>query len=75
MDEQARSERLAALMVAVLLILTALGNAVLMLIAGVLGLVAGWVLLRKQMVRGSALAAAVGCALAVIIGLVMLLIR
>lgn len=75
MDEQTLSERLAALVVAVLLILTALGNAILMSIVGALGLVAGLLFFRKQMAKGGALAAIVGCALALVIGLVMLLAR
>ena len=65
--------RLAALAVAVLLILAAWGNAVAMLVVGVLGLAVGFLLFRKGITQGGALAATVGFVLAIVIALVMLL--
>lgn len=73
MNNQSLSDRFAALAVAVLLILTAWGNAVAMLVVAVLGLVVGLLLFRKGITRGGVLAATVGCALAIVIAPVMLL--
>ncbi|MGA9351205.1 MAG: hypothetical protein WBW48_20700 [Anaerolineae bacterium] len=73
MNDQSLSDRFAALAVAVLLILTAWGNAVAMLVVAVLGLVVGLLLFRKSITRGGALAATVGFVLAIVIALVMLL--
>jgi hypothetical protein len=73
MKNQSLSDKLGALAVAVLLILTAWGNAVAMLVVAVLGLVVGLLLFRKSMTQGGALAAAVGFVLAIVIALVMLL--
>jgi len=73
MNNQSLSDKLAALAIAVLLILTAWGNALAMLVVAVLGLVVGLVFFRKSIVRGGALAATVGFVLAIVIALVMLL--
>lgn len=73
MNNQSLSDRFAALAVAVLLILTAWGNAEAMLAVAVLGLVVGLLLFRKSITRGAVLAATVGCAVAIVIALVMLL--
>lgn len=73
MDTQSLSDRLAAIAVAVLLILTAWGNAAIMLIVAVLGLVVSTILFRKRNTQGSALAAALGCVVAVAVAVVMLL--
>jgi len=73
MNDQSLSDKFAALAVAVLLILTAWGNAVAMLVVAVLGLVVGLLLFRKSITRGGALAATVGFVLAIVIALVMLL--
>lgn len=73
MNNQSLSDKLAALAVAVLLILTAWGNAVAMLVVAVLGLAAGVLLFRKSIARGGALAATVGFMLAIVIATIMLL--
>jgi hypothetical protein len=71
MNKQSLSDRLAALSVVVLLMLTAWGSAVVMLVFSVFGLV-GLLILRKDIARGGAVAAAVGFVLAIVIALVML---
>lgn len=73
MDNQSWSDKFAALAVAVLLILTAWGNALAMLVVSLLGLVVGLLFFRKSITRGGALAATVGFVLAIIIALVFLL--
>jgi hypothetical protein len=73
MNNQSLSDKLAALVVAVLLILTAWGNAVALLVVAVLGLAVGVLLFRKSIARGGALAATVGFVLAIVIALIMLL--
>ena len=73
MNNQSLNDTLAAVAVGVLLILTAWGNAVVMLVVSVLGLALGLLLLGKNITRGGALAATVGFALAIVIALVMLL--
>jgi hypothetical protein len=73
MNNQSLNDKLAALAVAVLLILTAWGNAVAMLVVAVLGLLVGLLFLRKSITQGGALAAAVGFVLAIVIALVILL--
>lgn len=62
---QSVDDRFAALAVAVLLILTAWGNAVAMLVISALGLVVGLVLFRRSNTRGGFLAAIVGLVVAV----------
>ena len=73
MNNQSLSDKLSALAVAVLLILTAWGNAVAMLVVAVLGLILISLFFRKSVARGGALAATVGFASAVAIALIMLL--
>lgn len=73
MDNQALSDKLAAVAVALLLILTAWGNAVIMLILAVLGLVASVIYFRRRITRGGALSAILGFVAAVAIALIMLL--
>ena len=73
MDIQSLSDRLAAVAVALLLILTAWGNAEIMLIVAVLGLVVSAILLRKRITQGGAISAALGCVVAVAVALIMLL--
>jgi hypothetical protein len=73
MNNQSLSDKLAALAVAVLLILTAWGNAVVMLAVGALGLAVSALFFRKSIARGGALAASVGFVLAIVIALIMLL--
>jgi hypothetical protein len=71
MNNQSFSDRLAALSVVVLLMLTAWGSAVVMLVFAVFGLV-GLLIFRKDFARGEAVTAAVGFVLAIVIVLVML---
>jgi hypothetical protein len=73
MNNQSLSDKLAALAVAVLLILTAWGNAEVMLAVAVLGLAVGALFFRKSIARGGALATSVGFVLAIVIALIMLL--
>ena len=73
MDNQSLSDKLAAVAVALLLILTAWGNAVVMLVVAALGLVVSVILFRKQITRGGALSATLGSVLAVAIALITLL--
>jgi O-antigen ligase len=73
MDDQTLSDKLAAIAVALLLILTAWGNAAIMLIVAVLGLIVSATLFRKRITKGGALSAALGCIVAVAVALIMLL--
>lgn len=63
----------AAAAVALVLLLTAWGNAYAMLLVGIAGLVVGLVFFRKSLARGGALAALVGCLLAIALAIVTLL--
>ena len=73
MESKSLSDKLAAIAVALLLILTAWGNAAIMLIAAAIGLVVSAILFRIQLTRGGALSATLGCVVAIAIALVMLL--
>jgi hypothetical protein len=73
MNDQSLNDKLAALAVAVLLLLTAWGNAVAMLVVAVLGLVVGLLFFRKSITQGGALAATVGLVLAIVVALMILL--
>ena len=73
MENQSLHDKLAAVAVSLLLILAAWGNAVVMLVVAMLGLVASALFFRKTMARGGALSATLGFALAIAISLVMLL--
>lgn len=73
MDNQSLSDKLAAVSVALLLILTACGNAVVMLVVAALGLVVSVIFFRKSITRGGALSATLGFVLATAIALIMLL--
>ncbi len=73
MENQSLEDKFAALTIAVLLILTAWGNAVAMLVVSIPGLVAWALFFRKSMARGGALVATVGFVLAIAIALVILL--
>ncbi|MBK9710884.1 MAG: hypothetical protein IPO81_06020 [Kouleothrix sp.] len=75
MGEQSRSDRLAALMIALLLIATAWGNAVALLLLALLGLVGGAIFLRKSIGPSEALVATASFALAIVIALLLLLER
>lgn len=72
-DDRTLSDKMAAVAVALLLILTAWGNAAILLIASVLGLVASAILYRTRITQGGALSAALGCMVAVAVAVVMLL--
>ena len=73
MNNEARSDQFAAIAVALLLILTAWGNALAMLVVSAFGLVVGMLFFRKSMARGGALVATVGFLIAIVIALIMLL--
>ena len=72
-DDQTLSDKMAAIVVALLLILSAWGNATIMLIVSVLGLVVSAILLRTRITQVGALSAALGCVVAVAVAVVMLL--
>ena len=71
MTTQAKEDIFAAVVVALLLILTAWGNAWVMLVASLVGLLFSIALFRKEVVKRGLLAAAVACVLAFIIALVI----
>lgn len=73
MNNQSLNDKLATIVVAVLLILTAWGNAVVMLVVSLLGLAVGLLFFRKSITQGGSLAAIDSFALAIIIAFVMLL--
>jgi hypothetical protein len=60
MNDQSISDKFAAIVVALLLILTAWGNAMVMLIFATLGLVVYVLISRRNIARGGSLAATVG---------------
>ena len=72
MENQAKFNKLAGIIVAMLLILTAVGNASLMLIFASIGLAAFIFTFWKNITRGITLAAAISIALAFSIALVVL---
>jgi hypothetical protein len=71
MNDKSTSDKLAAIVVALLLILTAWGNATVMLIISILGLIL-LLIFRQNITRGGTLAAAVGFVLSVGIALATL---
>lgn len=73
MNKRSLSDKFTTLVVVMLLILTAWGNAVAMLVVAGIGLVVSLLLFRKSIARGGALTATVGFVLAIIIASVMLL--
>jgi hypothetical protein len=72
MTHQTARESFGAIVVAVLLILTAWGNAFALLATSLIGLVIGLIVFRGESIRESLLAATVGCAVAVVVALVIL---
>jgi hypothetical protein len=72
MENQTLSDELAAITVALLLILTALGNATVMLIGAVIGLPVWIFIFRKNITRGETWIASIGFAMAIGISLVFL---
>jgi hypothetical protein len=64
-----------AVSVALLLLLTAWGNAWAMVIASALGLIAGLILFRGSLLRGAVLAATVACVMAAAIAVAIWLGR
>jgi hypothetical protein len=72
MNDQSISDKFAAIVVASLLIITAWGNAMVMLIVSALGLVVFALISGKNISRGGALAATIGFVIAIAISLVML---
>ena len=73
MVNQPLSDRLAAVAVALLLILTAWGNAMVLLVVALLGVAVTLVFFRKKVTRGAALSATSGFVLAIAIALLALL--
>ena len=73
MDHQSVSDKLAAIAVALLLILTAWGNATVMLIVAALGLAVVVFIARKNIARGGVLATTVGLVVAIAIALAKLI--
>jgi hypothetical protein len=71
MDNQSLYDKLAAVAVSLLLILTAWGDAVVMLVVAVLGLAASVLFFRKRMARAGALSATLGSAIAIAIALIL----
>ena len=74
MKYQSLSDEYEAVVVAILLILTAWGNAMAMLIVGAIGLVVFVLISRKNMPRGGAMAAIAGFILSMVIALAMMLL-
>jgi len=73
MNNHSLSDKLAVLAVVVLLLLTAWGNAVAMLVVVSLGLAVTTVLMQTSVARGGALAATVGFGLAIGLASIVLL--
>jgi hypothetical protein len=73
MNQRTAVDKMAALIPAVLLILTALGNATVMLVVSTLALVVLAVFFRREFLWGGILAGAVGCVVALAISLMMML--
>ena len=71
MTTQDKADYFGAVVVALLLILTAWGNAWVMLVASLVGLLLSIALFRKEVVQRGLLAASVACVLAFIIALVI----
>jgi hypothetical protein len=74
MTYQAGRESFGVIVVAVLLILTAWGNAFALLTASLIGLAIGLIVFRGELFRESLLAATVGCAIAVVVAFMTLMI-
>jgi len=72
MNDRQLSDRVAALLVAVLILLTAFGSGWVLLIASVLALAVGVLFFRKSLRQGGALAATVGFLVALVIAVVIL---
>lgn len=72
MEKQHLSDWPAAAVVALVLLLTAWGNAHAMLLVGIVAFVVGLILFRNTPARGGALAALVGCLLAIALAVVTL---
>ena len=72
MENRSLFDELAAITVALLLILTALGDATIMLIVAVIGLPVWMFIFRKNITRGEILIATLGFAVAMSISLVLL---
>ncbi len=74
MSSQSLSDRFAVVVVVLLLVLTAFGNALATFLVALVLLVAVFILFRERgLARGGVLAATVGCAVAIAIALIMLL--
>lgn len=73
MENQSLSDKLATVAVALLLILTAWGNATVMFVVALLGLAVSVIFFRNEITRGGALSATLGFVLASAIALITLL--
>jgi hypothetical protein len=73
MTNQSLSEKFSLIVVIVLLLLTAWGNALVLFAFSVLALIAGFLIFRKNLTRGAALAATAGSIIAIVIALIILL--
>jgi len=73
--ERTKTDLFAAVAVALLLVLTAIGNPVAMLVVSALALAVVLAVTRGRLQGGSMLAAAVGAVAAVVIALVYLVVR
>lgn len=74
MNKQSQNDVFGVVAIAILLILTAWGNAIAMLVVAVLGLVIGLLFFRERITQGGILAAIVGFVVSIIIAVVMLLL-
>jgi hypothetical protein len=72
MNDRQLSDRVAALLVAVLMLLIAFGSGWVLLVASVLALAVGVLLFRKSLRKGGALVATVGFLAALVIAVVIL---
>ncbi len=72
MNKQSQNDVFGVVAIAILLILTAWGNAIAMLVVAVLGLVIGLLFFRERITQGGILAAIVGFVVSIIIAVVML---
>jgi hypothetical protein len=68
---QSLSEKFTLLVVIVLLLLTAWGNALVLFAFSVLALIAGLLIFRKNLTRGATLTATVGSIIAIVIALII----
>ena len=71
MTRHAKTEVFTTVVIALLLVLTSWGNALALLVAAVVALLVGMILFGRDLRSGRLLACGVGCALAIVIALVI----